>query len=105
MKLRWWLFIGWLWPFIVAGMGVAIIGTGLSSLQSDVEIYFLFLLACVGSPAIGISISKRLPRAWPERLRDVTALLLMLPAFLLELLLASWLFAWGANATGYGWIE
>jgi hypothetical protein len=105
MKLRWWLLIGWLWPFIVTGMGVAIIGSGLSSLHSDVEIYFLILLAFVGSPAIGISISKCLPHAWPARLCDVTALLLMLPVFVMELVLASWLFAWGANATGYGWIE
>ena len=105
MKMRCWLLIGWLWPFVVAGIGVAIIGTGISSLRRDAETHLLILLAFLGSPAIGISISRCLPNSWPVRLRDVTALLLMLPVFMLELLLASWLFVWGANAMGYGWIE
>ena len=57
------LVLGWLWPFVVAGTGIAIIASG-KSLRSDDEIMLLFLAALLGLPAVIISIAEWLNSSW-----------------------------------------
>ncbi len=98
------LVLGWLWPFVVAGTGIAIIASG-KSLRSDDEIMLLFLAALLGSPAVVITIAGWLSTAWSVELRHGLAIPLTVVVIGVELLLAMYLLAFGANIVGYGWIE
>lgn len=97
------LLLGWAWPFVVAAGGVAYIAAG-GSVHSGGSI-LLSVLALAGSPAVFVSLAGRLPKSWWPEPRYMAATLLTAPVVGVELLLAVWLFAYGANAAGPGWIE
>ena len=98
------LVLGWYWPFVVAGTGVAAIAAGYS-LRSDSEVTLLFVAALLGSPAVVVTIAGWLPAAWSAESRHGLAILLALPILAFEFLVALYLFVHGANAAAPGWIE
>jgi hypothetical protein len=98
------LALGWLWPFLVATAGVAMIAAG-QSLRSDGAMLGLLVAALLGSPAVVVTLAAQLPRGWPDPARVAVALALAVPVVGVELSLAANVLAAGANAAGLGWIE
>jgi hypothetical protein len=98
------LLVGWLWPFIVAMAGVAAISAG-HSLRSDREFFLMSIAALFGSPAIAITLAGLAPTSWKAEVRYSLSVCLAIPILLAELFLALYLFIFGANAAGPGWIE
>jgi hypothetical protein len=98
------LLLGWLWPFMVAAAGVAIIAGG-QSLRSDGAITVLCFIALLGSPAVVVTIAGWLPMTYSSELRSGLAVVAAFPVVGLELMLALWMLVVGANAVGPGWLE
>jgi hypothetical protein len=103
MGKRWALVLGWLWPFVVAVVGIGVVATG--HRPNDTEAGLLLTAGLLGVPAIPPVVWERLPARWPEGWRFATAMLLTGPILVAELYLAITLFAVGSSWTGYGWIE
>ena len=98
------LAVGWIWPFAIAGMGVAAIDAGYS-LRSGGAFALLLIVALFGSPAVVVTVTGWLPQSWSPELQQATGLVLSVPVVVAELFLAMWVLAAGANAAGPGWIE
>lgn len=103
MSKRLSLILGWLWPFVVAGAGIAIISTGHH--VGDGEAELLFIASLLGAGAVFRVVRGCLPARWPGEIRAVVAVLITVPILAVEVYLAFILFAVGADWTGYGWIE
>jgi hypothetical protein len=97
------LILGWLWPFVVAGVGIAIISTGHH--VGDGEAELLFIASLFGAGAVFWVVRGWLPARWPDALLAMVAVLITVPILAVEIYLAITLLAAGANWTGYGWIE
>jgi hypothetical protein len=92
------LILGWLWPFVVAVVGIAIISTGYH--VGDGEVELLLIISLFGAGAVLWVVRGWLPARWPDELLAIVALLLTIPILAVEIYLAFILFA-----VGSGWIE
>ena len=98
------LTLGWLWPFVVATVGVAAVTAGYT-LRSGGEVSLQFLATLLGSPAVYATIIKWPPATWMEGPRQAVAVAVTVPVLAIEPVLALCVFAAAANAVGYGWVE
>ena len=104
MRYRVLLTLGWLWPFVVAGIGVFMIAAG-QRLQGDIAWILLLLTALLGSPAVIATLTYCMPDDWHPVLQSWVTALLAVAVVAAELYLAMCLLAWGANVAGPGLIE
>lgn len=103
MRRRYAFILGWVWPFVVAVGGIAVVATG--HRLTDAQVELLLFVSLLGAPAVPPTVWGWLPARWPEQRRFVAAMLLTGPILAAEVYLALILFVVGTNWTGYGWIE
>ena len=104
MGYRLLLLLGWLWPSLVAAVGVAAIAAG-QPLRSHVAWTLLLFAALLGSPAVFTSLGHRMPKDWHPQLRDGVSALLTAAVLVVELYVAMGILAYSANVAGPGLIE
>lgn len=104
MSYRLLLTLGWLWPFVVASIGVSMIAAGQLLQGSDAWALLLFP-ALLGLPAVVTTLARWTPETWNPTLQGSITALLAVAVMATELYLAMCLHAWGANVAGPGLIE
>lgn len=63
MRYRPLLTLGWLWPFVVVSVGVALIAAG-QRLQGDIAWTSLLFASLLGSPAVVATLTYWMPDDW-----------------------------------------
>ena len=90
---------GVVWPFVLAAGLLGAMNAGLAI--SDGVALLTLVASVLGVPAIGALIYRLLPPGWSEVWRITLAVLLTLPLFALEVLLALILFVFGMVWLGF----